>query len=149
VGHRVSLASSLTGEAACPSETVCCSTSSSSVLLWITHVRSGGPLPAATSESYKCCNPSAFALRLTHLGTLVTGRFTRIWEFHSSPTTSEYWLRVSTKVSWCGEPLSSATWKALVPTKGCWSHPRWTEEGWWSAGQSRLPLKRRPSRRNE
>jgi hypothetical protein len=89
------LAPSLTGEAVCPSETVCCSTSSSSILWWITHVRSGGPLPAATSGSCKCYNPSVFALRLTHLRTLVTGKFTRIWGFHSSPTTSEHWLTVS------------------------------------------------------
>jgi hypothetical protein len=61
-----------------PPETVCCSTSSSSVLLWITLVRSGRPLPAATSGSCKCYNPSVFAFRLTHLGTLVTGKFTRI-----------------------------------------------------------------------
>jgi hypothetical protein len=91
------LAPSLTGEAACPSETVCCSTSSSSVLLWIMHVRSGGPLPTATSGSCKYYNPSVFALRLIHLGTLVTGKFTRIWGFHSSPTTSERWLIVSTQ----------------------------------------------------
>jgi hypothetical protein len=88
---------SLTGEADCPSKTVCCSTGSSSVLWWITNVRSGGPLPAATSGSCKCYNTSVFALRLTHLGALVTGKFTRIWGFHSSPTTSEHWLRVSTQ----------------------------------------------------
>jgi hypothetical protein len=91
------LAPSLTGEAACPSETVCCFTGSSSVLWWITQVRSAGPLPAATSGSCKWYNPSVFALRLTHLGTLVKGKFTRIWGFHSSPTTSEHWLRVSTQ----------------------------------------------------
>jgi hypothetical protein len=27
----------------------------------------------------------------------VTGKFTRIWGFHSSPSTSEHWLRVSTQ----------------------------------------------------
>jgi hypothetical protein len=54
----VCLAPSLTGQAVCPSETVCCSTSSSSVLWWITHVWSGGPLPAATSGSCKFYNPS-------------------------------------------------------------------------------------------
>jgi hypothetical protein len=47
------LAPSLTGEAACPSQTVCCSKSTSSVLWWITHVRSGGscqqPRPEAAS----------------------------------------------------------------------------------------------------
>jgi hypothetical protein len=31
--------------------------------------------------SYKCCNPHVFTLRLTHPGTLVTGKFTRIWGF--------------------------------------------------------------------
>jgi hypothetical protein len=93
----VCLAPSLTGEAACPSETACCCTSSSSVVWWFTHVRSGGPLPAATSGTCKFYNPSVSALRLTHLGTLVTGRFTRIWGFHSSPNTSEHWLRVSTQ----------------------------------------------------
>jgi hypothetical protein len=39
-----------------------------------------------------------FALRITNLGTLVTGKFTRICVFHSSPTTSEHWLRVSTQI---------------------------------------------------
>jgi hypothetical protein len=43
---------SLTGEAACPSEMVCCSTSSSSVLWWITHVRSGGPQPRPEAASF-------------------------------------------------------------------------------------------------
>jgi hypothetical protein len=38
----------------------------------------------------QCYNPSVFALRLTHLGTLVTGKFTRICGFESSPTTSEH-----------------------------------------------------------
>jgi hypothetical protein len=50
------LGSSLTGEEVCPSETVCCSTSRPSVLWWITHVRSGVPLPTATSGSCKCYN---------------------------------------------------------------------------------------------
>jgi hypothetical protein len=91
------LASSLSGEAACRSETVRCSASSSSILWCTAHVRSGGPLPAAMSESCKCYNPSVFALRLTHLGTLVTGKFTMIWGFHSSPTTSEHCLKHPTR----------------------------------------------------
>ena len=41
----------------------------------------GGPLPAHTSGSCRCCNPSVFALLRVPLGTLVTGRFTRIWVF--------------------------------------------------------------------
>jgi hypothetical protein len=80
-----------------PSETVRCSTSNSSVLWWITHDRSGGPLPAVTSGSCKVYNPSVFALRIMHLGTLVTRKFTRIWGSHSSPNTSEHWLRVWTQ----------------------------------------------------
>jgi hypothetical protein len=36
-------------------------------------------------------------LRLTHPVTLVTGKFTTIWGFHSLPTTSEYWLRALTR----------------------------------------------------
>jgi hypothetical protein len=120
------LAPSLTGEMACPSETVCCSTSSSSVLWWITHVRSGGPLPTATSGSCKCYNPSVFALRLTHHGTLVTGRFTRIWDsILRQPHQSTDW-EFQLKVSWCGEPLSSATWKVLVPTRGWLKSPTGT-----------------------
>jgi hypothetical protein len=118
-----------TGKAACPPETVCCSTSSSSALWWITHFQSGCPLPAATYVRCKCYNPSVFALRLTHLGKLVTGKFKSICVFDFSPTTSEHWLRASTQSLLCGKHLSSATWKAL------WSHPRVTEVGWCSAGQ--------------
>jgi hypothetical protein len=81
------------------------------------HVRSGGPLLAATSGGWKCYNPSVFALRLTHLGTLVTGKFTRIWGFHSSPTTSVIFD------SNLAEPLISATWNEPVPTKGCLKSP--------------------------
>jgi hypothetical protein len=40
-------------------------------------------LLTATSGSCKCCNPSVFALRLTHLGALLTCKLTRIWEFTS------------------------------------------------------------------
>jgi hypothetical protein len=43
-----------------------------------------------TLINYKCCNPSAFALGLTHPDTLVTSKSTSIWGFHSSPTTSEH-----------------------------------------------------------
>jgi hypothetical protein len=78
--------------------------------------------PSHMSGSCKCCNPSVIALRLSHVGTLVTGKFTRIWWSHSSPTASKHW-EFRPKVSWCGEPLSSATWKALVPVKGCFKSP--------------------------
>jgi hypothetical protein len=43
--------------------------------IWRSAARSHVPM----SGSCKCCNPSGFALRLTNLGTLVTGKFTRIW----------------------------------------------------------------------
>jgi len=49
-----------------------------------------------------CFSPGVFALLPVHLDTFVTGKFKRIWDFHSLPTTSEIRL----KVSWCGEPLS-------------------------------------------
>jgi hypothetical protein len=49
--------------------------------------RSAARSHVQTCKSY---NPSIFALRLRQLGTLVTGKFTRIWGFHSSPTTSEH-----------------------------------------------------------
>jgi hypothetical protein len=90
-----SLAPSLTGEAVCPSERHAALQAAypSCDRLRI----SGGPLLAATSRSCKFYNPSVFALRLTHLGMLVTGKFTRIWGFHSSPTASEQWPRVSTQ----------------------------------------------------
>jgi hypothetical protein len=87
----------LKGEAACPLEMVRCFTSSSSVLWWIMHVLSWGPLPAALSGSCKCCDPCVFALRLTHPDTLVTNKSAKIWGFHSSLTTSEHNLRVSTQ----------------------------------------------------
>jgi hypothetical protein len=48
------------------------------------------------SKSCKFYVPSAFPLRLTHLGTLLTGKFTRIWGFHSSVTATEHWLGDST-----------------------------------------------------
>jgi hypothetical protein len=67
------LGPSLPEEATCLSETVYCSTRSSSVLWWTTHVRHGGPLPAVVPKSCKSYSPSVFALRLTHLGTLIAG----------------------------------------------------------------------------
>jgi hypothetical protein len=47
------------------------------------------PLRDTTSESFRCFNPSVFASLLVHLGTSVAGKFTRIWEFRFSPTSSE------------------------------------------------------------
>jgi hypothetical protein len=94
----------------------------------------------ATSESYRCFNPSVFELLLVPLGTRVTGKFTRIWEFHFSPTTSEAWLTVST-VSWCGEPLSSAT--RQISDRGLAQVPRGARlRRWRPADRSRSPVKR-------
>jgi hypothetical protein len=142
------LAPSLTGEAACPSETVCCSTSSSSVLWWITHFRSGGPLPAATFGIFMCYNPSIFALRLTHLGTLVTGKFTRIWGFHSSPTLS-LTESFDSKLADAGNPFVRQLGRHLCRPRADWSHPRVTEVHWCSTSRPRLSIFRQPSRRNE
>jgi hypothetical protein len=128
---------------ACSSEMAYCSTSSSIILWWTTHVRSGCPMPTHTLINCKCCNPSVFPLRLTHPGTLATSKSTRIWGFHSSPT--ELWLGVN----WCVEPLSSVTWKAPMPTKSRLKSLAGTEESWLSAGQSSLTLKRQPIRRND
>jgi hypothetical protein len=75
---------------ACPLEMVCYIISSSSILWCTKHVMSGGLLLAAMSRSCKCCNQSVFAMQLTHLSMLVTGKFTRLWRFHFSPTTPDY-----------------------------------------------------------
>jgi hypothetical protein len=42
-----------------------------------------------TSGGYRCYKVSVFAILPVHHFTLVRGRFTRIWEFHSSRNTSE------------------------------------------------------------
>ena len=47
----------------------------------------------------RCYNPSVFTLLWVSPGTLVAGRFKRIWVFHYSPTTSEPELRALTLVN--------------------------------------------------
>jgi hypothetical protein len=47
----------------------------------------------------------------------------RIWGFHSLPTTSERWQSYDTELAVAGNPLSLATWKALVPTMGSLKSP--------------------------
>jgi hypothetical protein len=72
---------------------------------WTTRAPYGDPQPAPMSGGYRCYNPSVFALLRVALGTSVTGRFTRIWVFHYSLTTSELWPRVSTQgYLTCGTP---------------------------------------------
>jgi hypothetical protein len=101
------------------------------------HDRSGGPLLAATSGSCKCCNPSVFALRLTQRSSLVTDKFTRIRQFHSSPT-SEHKLSFDSMLADAGNPLVRQLGGCLCRPWDDWSHPRVTKD-WCSASQSRLP----------
>jgi hypothetical protein len=61
------------------------------------------------------CNLSVFALRLTQLGSLATSKNMRILGFHSSLTTSEHKVRVSTQ-SWL-EHLISAPLKSTYAEK--------------------------------
>jgi hypothetical protein len=146
---RAYLAVSLTVEAVCLSEKVCCSTSSSSVLWRITRVWSGGPLPAATSGRCKFHKTSAFELRLTQLGRLVTGKFTRIWGFYFSPTASEHWLRVSTQSYLLrGTPYFGNSKGACADRGLTEGPPRVIAVNWRSAGQ-RATWKDNPSRCNE
>ena len=56
---------------------------------WTTCVPSGCLLLVVISGSCKCFKPSDFELLPVHLGTLVTGQFMTILEFHSSLTISE------------------------------------------------------------
>jgi hypothetical protein len=58
------------------------------------------------------------ALRLKRFGTLVTGKFTRIWGFNSSQATLEHW-EFRLRVSCYGDTLSSA----LEPTEGWLKSP--------------------------
>jgi hypothetical protein len=49
---------------------------------------------------------------------VVTGKLRRVWgSIFRRPHWSTDW-ETGLRVSWCGEFLSSATWKALVPTEG-------------------------------
>jgi hypothetical protein len=53
------------------------------------------------------------------------------------------------KLGDAGNPLVRQLGRHLCVPGADWSHPRLTEADWLSAGQSRLPLPRRPSRRIE
>ena len=95
-----------------------CCTSSSSVPWWTTRALSRGLPLTPISGNCRCCSPSVFALLPVHLGMLVTGKFMRIWEFLSLPTTSYLW-DIWLKVRWCGEPLHyAARHISTLPT--CW-----------------------------
>lgn len=73
-------------------------------------------------------------------GMLVTGNFTRILGFHFSPTTSEHLLRASTESQLVMDFIVQQTGKSLYLTTAVRCHPLLTEDDWWLAGHSRLPL---------
>jgi hypothetical protein len=114
------LVHSLIQEATCPSETVRCLTSSSSVLWWSAHAPSEGPCSLVRKLhvlQYKC-------LRIaTNTSWCVGNR--QIHEdlggdiFRRPHQTANCEFRL--KVSSCGD--SSATWKVLAPTKGWLKSP--------------------------
>jgi len=85
-----------------------CCTNSSSILWWTTCAPSGGLPLTAILGNCRCFSPCVFALLPVQLGTLVTSKFTRTWEFLFLPTTSGLWEIRLLKVSWCGKPLSYA-----------------------------------------
>jgi hypothetical protein len=118
------LAPSLTTEAACPSETVCCSTSSSSVLSYIKHVRSGGPQPRPESTRITIQVSSHCGKR-----TLVRQYQADSWGF-GIPFFADH-IRALTEfplnVSWCGNPLVRQLRRHLCRPRADWSHPRVTE----------------------
>ena len=79
------------------SGTESCYISSSSTTWWIMRAPYGGPLPTPMSVSCRCYNPSVFALLQVPPGTLVVGRFMRIWVLCFLPTTPEPWLQAMTQ----------------------------------------------------
>lgn len=106
------LGPSVTGEAACPSEVYSC-TSSLSFLWWTTRVQS-----AAASGSCTFYNSSIFALRLTHLCTLVTNTSTSMRRFH--------FFQLRQRIDWdfrltfnsCGIPLFPWNFKGTCADRG-------------------------------
>jgi hypothetical protein len=81
------LGSSLTGKVVCPPETVCYFVRNSSVLWWIMHTAcAAAHYHVQKLQVLKC---KCHRIATTHLGASVRGKFTSIWRFHFSPTTSE------------------------------------------------------------
>jgi hypothetical protein len=81
-------------------------------------VRCLQPRPDAAVSQSKC-----LALRLTHLGTLVTGKLSRIWGSTLSLPHQSTDRDIRLIVHWCGEPLISATCKVLLLTTGQLNYP--------------------------
>jgi hypothetical protein len=113
------------------------------------------PIWRSTARSHvrscKCYNPSVFALRITHLGTLVTAK--QIHEDLGIPFFADH-IRALTessdsKLADVGNPFVRQLGRHLCRPRADWSHPRETEVDWCSAGQPRLSTKRQPSRCNE
>jgi hypothetical protein len=88
-----------------------------SVQRWIMCVRPGGLPHAATSGSCKCYNPNA----PWYVGNRQIHEDLWIPLFRRPHQRTAWEFRL--KVGWCGEPLSSGTWKTLVPTKGWLKSP--------------------------
>jgi len=95
-----------------------CCTSSSSVPWWTMRALSRGPPLTPIPGICRCCSPSVFALLPMHRGTSLTGKFTRIWEFLTLPTTSYLW-DIQLKVRWCGESLCY-TAQHIFTLSECW-----------------------------
>jgi hypothetical protein len=95
---------------------VFCCISSSSVPWWTSRVPSGDPPLAPISRNCRYYSPRVFALLPVRSGTLVTGKFTMIWESPTSPTISDLW-EIRLVVRWCGEPLSWAPRQTYTLTK--------------------------------
>jgi hypothetical protein len=103
---------------------MCSSTGRSAVLWWITRVRSGGQLPPAMSKSCKFYTPSVSALQLTHLGTLVTCKLTRIggipfFADHIRAATESF----VSKLADAGNPLLQQLGRHLCQPRADWSPP--------------------------
>jgi hypothetical protein len=94
----------------------------------------------------KCCNPSAFTLRLTHFGIVVTGKFMRIWFFVDNIRAAQSF---DSKLADTKNILVWHLGRHLCQPRAEWSHPRTIEEDWRSAGQLRLPLGKWPSWHND
>jgi hypothetical protein len=75
------------------------------------------------SKSCKSYNRNVFALRLTHIGTFVTCKVTRIWGFHSSPTTSKHWESFDSKLADVGNPPVRQLGRHLCRPRADWSPP--------------------------
>jgi hypothetical protein len=133
---------SLTGEAVCPSQTVCCCTCSSSVLSWTMHVRSAGLLPLATSGGHKALQYKCL-LVTTNTTWYVSNR--QIQEDIGIRLLADYISVIiasfDSKLADVGNPLLRPIGWRLRRTSIDSGHQCITEANWCSVCQSRLFLK--------